>query len=113
MNTIIKSQDSIGFSKHPSHREVYTKVMSTSDENGRFSSHVIVVKPGGEILPHTHEVVEVFYIIKGKGIAFANNNKTKVTCGTVITASVGDVHGLLNDSDNDLELYAVFSPGIA
>ncbi len=113
MNTIIKHEKDIEFIKSPIHKEVYLKLLSKNEENGRFSAHLVSIKPGGEIIPHTHEVVEVFYIIKGVGSALINGERVKAEQGSVIIAPAGSLHGLINEGDEDIQLYAVFSPGTA
>jgi quercetin dioxygenase-like cupin family protein len=112
MNTIIKHQKDIEFVKNPMHKDVYIKALTKNDENGRFSSHLVTVKPQGEIVPHTHEVVEVFYIMKGIGSALINGERIKAEQGSVIIAPAGSLHGLINEGNENIELYAVFSPGV-
>ncbi len=112
MDTIIRHQKDFEYAKHPLHREVYTKVLTRNDENGRLSASLVVIKPGGEIVPHTHEVLEVFYIMKGSGSALVNGERIKAEAGNVIIAPAKSEHGLINEGSEELELYAVFSPGI-
>jgi quercetin dioxygenase-like cupin family protein len=112
MNTFMKNHNDIEFIKNPKHIEVYKKDITNNDENGRLSAHYLHIMPGGEILPHTHEVLEVFYIISGSGSALINGENQRATAGSVIAAQPGSVHGLKNDGNEIIELYAVFSPGV-
>ncbi|OGO78658.1 MAG: hypothetical protein A2Y23_00710 [Clostridiales bacterium GWB2_37_7] len=112
MEAIIKNHKDIEFVKHPKHIEVYKKDLTNNDENGRLSAHYLHIMPGGEIVPHTHEVLEVFYIMSGKGSALINGERQTAEAGSVIIAPIGSEHGLKNDGDEIIELYAVFSPGI-
>jgi quercetin dioxygenase-like cupin family protein len=112
MNTIMKNQKDIEFFKHPKHIEVYKKDLTNNDENGRLSAHILKVMPGGEILPHTHEVLEVFYIKTGRGTALINGEHQAAEAGSIIIAPAGSEHGLKNDGTEVIELYAVFSPGV-
>jgi quercetin dioxygenase-like cupin family protein len=99
--------------KNPKHKEVYGRLLTGEKENGRLSAHLTTIKPGGEIIPHTHEVLEVFYIIEGEGSALVNGVRQKAEAGTVIAAPPGSEHGIMNTGDNDILMYCVFSPGIA
>lgn len=110
---IIRNQRDVEPVKNPKHKEVYGRLLSSQDENGRLSAHLTVIKPGGEIVPHTHEVLEVFYIIEGEGSALVNGERHKAEAGTVIAAPPGSEHGLLNTGEKDIVMYCVFSPGIA
>ncbi len=112
MNTIIRSHHDIEFAKHPKHIEVYKKDLTSQEENGRVSTHYLHIMPGGEIVPHTHEVLEVFYLISGKGVALVNGEHVEASAGSVIIAPAGSEHGLKNTGSDIIELYAVFSPGM-
>lgn len=112
MNTIIRSHHDIEFAKHPKHIEVYKKDLTSQEENGRVSTHYLHIMPGGEIVPHTHEVLEVFYLISGKGVALVNGEQVEASAGSVIIAPAGSEHGLKNTGSEIIELYAVFSPGM-
>lgn len=112
MKAIIRNHKDIEFAKHPKHIEVYKKDLTNEGENGRLSAHYLNIMPGGEIVPHTHDVLEVFYIMSGSGSALVNGERIKATAGSVIVAPPGSEHGLKNDGSEIIELYAVFSPGM-
>ncbi len=112
MEAILRNQNDIEFVRHPKHIEVYKKDLTNNKENGRLSTHYLHIMPGGEIVPHTHEVLEVFYLISGCGSALVNGERQRAIAGSVIIAPAGSEHGLKNDSTEIIELYAVFSPGV-
>ncbi|KUO70011.1 MAG: hypothetical protein APF77_09235 [Clostridia bacterium BRH_c25] len=113
MDAIIRNQRDVELVKRPNHKELYAKQLTINDENGRLSANLAIIKPGGEILPHTHEVLEVFYIIEGEGSALVNGIRQKAEAGTIIIAPTGSEHGILNTGDKDIVMYCVFSPGNA
>ncbi len=113
MESMIRNQKDVELVKKPAHNEVYGKLLSGEKENGRLSAHLTIIKQGGEIMPHTHEVLEVIYIIKGEGLVLVNGEKQKAEPGTIVLAQAGSEHGFLNTGDTDIEMYCVFSPGIA
>jgi len=112
MEAILRNHNDIEFVKHPKHIEVYKKDLTSNHENGRLSAHYLHIMPGGEIVPHTHDVLEVFYIMSGSGSALVNGQRQQAAAGSVIVAPAGSEHGLKNDGSEIIELYAVFSPGV-
>ena len=113
MESIIRNQKDVESIKKPAHKEVYGKLLSEEKENGRLSAHLTTIKPGGEIFPHVHEVLEMIYIVQGEGLVLVNGERKKAEPGTVVVANVGSEHGFLNTGDTDIVMYCVFSPGIA
>jgi len=113
MQSVIRNQKDVEPVKNPKHKDVYGRLLTKQEENGRLSAHLTTVKPGGEILPHTHEVLEVFYVIEGEGLALVNGVRQKAEKGTIIAANAGSEHGIINTGESDMVLFCVFSPGIA
>lgn len=110
MEMIIRNERTLEWVKNTKHREVYLKHLVTSKDNDRLSAHIVRIEKGGEIVPHTHEIMEVFYFMKGQGLALVNGERIKVDAGSVIIAPAGTQHGLINDGDEELILFSVFSP---
>lgn len=113
MSTLLKELNGSEFIKNPKHREVYNRYVTGKDENDRLSASIVKIMPGGEIIPHTHEVLEVFYILEGEGMALVNGERKPAGSGSVIIAPPGEEHGVLNTGEKEILMYAVFSPGIA
>ena len=110
MDTIIKNQESLEWIMNPKHRGVYLRHLTTSKENDRLSAHIVRIEKEGEIVPHIHEILEVFYVMKGEGDALVNGERVKATVGDCIIAHPGEEHGLINTGEEEILLYAVFSP---
>ena len=113
MEAKIRNQKDVEPVKNPKHNEVYGRLLSGEKENGRLSAHLTTIKPGGEIIPHVHEVLEMMYIIQGEGSALVNGERQRSEPGTIVVAPPGSEHGFLNTGDTDIVIYCVFSPGIA
>jgi len=113
MESYIRNQKAVEAVKNPKHIEVYGQVLSPEKENCRLSAHRTTVRVGGEIVPHTHEVLELIYVLEGEGSALVNGEHIKAGPGTVVAANIGSEHGFKNTGDTDLVLFCVFSPGIA
>ena len=66
--------------------------------------------PGASIGLHTHsDGSEIMFITSGKGTVICNGEKSEVRAGMCHYCPKGNSHTLLNDSDADLEFYAVVS----
>lgn len=110
MEMIIRNEETLEWVKNPKHKEVYLKHLVTSKDNDRLSAHIVKIEKGGEIVPHTHEIMEVFYFMKGQGLALVNGERIKAEEGSVIIAPAGAEHGLINDGNEEIILFSVFSP---
>lgn len=89
---------------------VWIKDMLTIIENDQVTVRFVKVEPGGEIIPHTHEVMEVFYILEGKGELLMGNYKEICSEGTCIVAPAGEKHGLKNILNQPIMLLCIFTP---
>jgi quercetin dioxygenase-like cupin family protein len=106
--TLIFSENQMEWQKHPQFPGVFVKPVLKGDEGYGFRTSFIKVVPGGEILPHTHDVTEVFYFYKGKALVLANGENIEVSAGDLIIAPAGEEHGTKNLSDEDVYLLANF-----
>ena len=64
--------------------------------------------PGASIGMHTHEdSSETIFAIKGQGTLIQDDQNQKVSQGDCLYCPKGHTHSLINDSEADLEFYAV------
>lgn len=72
------------------------------------------LKPNAEQPRHKHENSEqIWYCIKGQGTLLVSENKEqKFTVGDVVRFEKNDIHGLRNNSVNELVYISVTSPPI-
>jgi len=64
--------------------------------------------PSASIGMHTHETnSEIMYITKGQGTVLYGGERLRLEAGDVHYCSKGNSHSLINDSDCDLEFFAV------
>ena len=74
---------------------------------GRLFAHN-KIKPNSSIGLHQHTGdFEVFYILKGEGIADDNGSKSPVKAGDVVLTGNGESHSLENTGSADLEYIAL------
>ncbi len=67
-----------------------------------------VLESGATIGLHTHETnSEIIYILKGNGKVLYDGEYETVEAGMCHYCPKGHTHSLINDSDSDLEFFAV------
>ena len=77
-----------------------------TDENNKIMRGKLV--PGASIGLHRHEGnSEIIFITKGQGRVLYNGEYEEVSAGSVHYCPMGQEHSLINDSEADLEFYAV------
>jgi len=73
---------------------------------------ITVIPPGSSIGPHPHDDLEEIYVIAdGTGIATLDGKVQRVRKGDVMVNLVNGVHGLANDGDEELVIFA-FAVGV-
>lgn len=108
MKTLVFKERDIEWQAHPSFSGVFVKPMLTGEEKMGFKNMLIKLVPGGEILPHTHEVTEVFYFISGAGDVLVNGERVEQRKGSLVAAPAGVEHGIKNNSTEDIFILANF-----
>jgi methionyl-tRNA synthetase len=67
-----------------------------------------VVPPGVATSPDTHDVREVWVIVRGEGLLVLDGEQTRVRPGDVLYYESRQTHQLLNDGDEPVELVTVW-----
>lgn len=66
------------------------------------------LKPGANIGFHTHETnSEIIFMLKGTGVVLYDEEKETLQAGCCHYCPKGHSHSLRNDSDEEIEFYAV------
>jgi quercetin dioxygenase-like cupin family protein len=93
---------------HPTSPGVFVNAILSGEEGLGFKNMFVKIIPGGEILPHTHDVTEVFYFISGVGSVLVNGERVDCGEGAVAAAPAGVEHGVKNNTAQDVYLLANF-----
>jgi mannose-6-phosphate isomerase-like protein (cupin superfamily) len=88
--------------------ENYRKVLFT----GTQSQLVLMnIKPGTEIGSEVHEKGDQFLRVeKGSGKAVLNGKKMEFKTNDAVVIPAGTEHNIINDGEEDLKLYVIYSP---
>ena len=77
-----------------------------SDDLGKIMRGRLI--PGASIGLHTHETSsEILYVLSGTGKVLCDGVYEALSAGSCHYCPKGHTHSLINDSDGDLELFAV------
>ena len=106
METKLIKEKQLG--KHPEYPGVDIAPMVANDLSSDYRCAIVKVHPGGEILPHIHDTLEVAYIIEGEGKLLKNGETVTIKSGEVMYAPAGITHGIKNDGVCDMLLFATF-----
>jgi mannose-6-phosphate isomerase-like protein (cupin superfamily) len=81
-----------------------------------FTLSIMLVPPGQGNAPHTHEVEEVFFILKGRCVVFIDDEDGRRLSKELgpwecISCPAGVIHGYVNETDEDCYLQVVLGRG--
>jgi quercetin dioxygenase-like cupin family protein len=93
---------------HSTFKNVEIYPFLSPDMNLGIRSQYAKLKPEGEISPHTHDVVEVFTVIKGKPHILISGNWVQVEEGATLVAYPGEVHGVKNNTEEEVVIVCNF-----
>ena len=89
-------------------REGYSKKILFTEDELQSQGHVVqVVKSEAqtEIKPHHHkQTIEIFHILNGNAILFFGNKRFRAQKGDTFFCEPGEVHGVINDTDEEFLL---------
>jgi len=66
----------------------------------------------GKTDSHVHPVDELIYIVSGYGYSLGGGQKTPVKTGTMVYASAGEEHQIVNESNETMRLLCVYIPAL-
>ncbi|QZY56070.1 cupin domain-containing protein [Crassaminicella profunda] len=108
MKTLVWNVNEINWVEVPQFKGVYAKDLVKKEDGMDVTNKYIKIVPGGEILVHTHDVTEAFYILEGTASVLVNEERIPLKVGTMISAPAGVPHGIKNETDEDVILLANF-----
>jgi quercetin dioxygenase-like cupin family protein len=86
------------------------KILLTEDDLKSEGNVVQIVKNEAhtEIKPHYHKrMKEIYHILQGNAVIFCGDTRVRAEPGDTLLCEPGEVHGVVNDTDEDF-LFAVF-----
>jgi len=95
---------------NPRRRGVRRAPLVTSAEGRTMCAHVEEIAPGGEIGPHTHEVMEVIFRLEGRARYETPEGAYVLSPGDRILLPAGAEHATRNTGAKPARALCVYSP---
>ena len=97
--------------------ESVCEMVGTSDETGGTKYHNIVqvlLPPHSSGGAHYHKLAEeTYYILKGEADIIINGYCFKANPGMIVSILPGEIHDVINNTNNDFELLAISAPAFS
>lgn len=74
------------------------------------SLHYAEMQPGEEVVPHTHDRVEIYAVLSGRARALSGGVITEVTAGDAVISPIGAAHALFILGSEPFCYYAFNAP---
>lgn len=93
------------------HRQGYSKKILLTEDDLKSKGNIVQVvrnEAHTEIKPHYHEqMIEIYHILEGNAIVFCGDLRSRVKPGDTLLCEPKEVHGVVNDTDEDF-VFVVF-----
>lgn len=86
----------------------YQETIFTDDHN-RIS--MICMKPGQEIVTHTHHGSHIWTVIEGEGELLSGSESKKIAVGQIVVVPALEDHGIRNASSANLVIVSITAKG--
>lgn len=112
MKAKVFQAEEVDWIEAPGHFSAFSKLLvNESDGSKYFDFRVSSYQPKGYCAAHVHKTAEnIYYIIKGKGVAELDDVRHLVSPGTVIFIPAGVKHAIINTGFEDLVFIVAASP---
>jgi len=80
-----------------------------SDDHSRVS--LICMKPGQEIITHTHHGSHIWMVMEGEGELLCGKNSQKIGSGQIVVVPAFEDHGIRNASQQNLVIASITAQG--
>lgn len=101
---ILDAQQLKKFSDGKPHKETIW-----SDKDGNIN--LICMKPGQEMITHTHHGNHVWIVMEGKGEFLSSGNKEVIESGKIVVVPALVDHGIRNSSQENLVIASITAKG--
>ena len=93
------------------HRQGYSKKILLTEDDLKSKGNIVQIvrnEAHTEIKPHYHEqMIEIYHILEGNAIVFCGDLRSRVKPGDTLLCEPKEVHGVVNDTDEDF-VFVVF-----
>ena len=88
------------------------KLLYSPAETGtnELSTILVEFEPGLGTPIHTHDGIELMFVIDGEGTAVENGKETKISPQSVVLSEKGVPHGIINGPGSKMHMLCVYVP---
>lgn len=88
------------------------KIMVSPEATGTKEASALLVEfePGLGTPIHTHDGIELMFVIDGEGVSIENGKETKISRNCVVLAEKGVSHGITNGTEKPMRMLCVYVP---
>jgi mannose-6-phosphate isomerase-like protein (cupin superfamily) len=88
------------------------KILFSEEQTGTKDMSALLVEfnPGEGTPVHTHDGIEVMYVISGEGISVEDGKETKIYPNTAVLAEKGVPHAIINGAGGPMRMLCVYIP---
>ncbi|MGW6570726.1 cupin domain-containing protein [Streptomyces sp. NPDC054945] len=76
--------------------------------NAPFEGSWCVIRPGTASTAHAHHEYEIFIAVAGSAVLESQGVRKPFTTGDIVHFTPGSEHRVINESDEDFEMYSVW-----
>jgi len=77
---------------------------------GQVSALHVEFEPGQGTPIHTHEGIELMFVIEGEGVSIEDGKENRIYANHVVLAPKGIPHGIVNGPDRPMRMLCVYVP---
>lgn len=97
--------------EHPRFRNIWMKVLLTSEDNSLASVNIVRVPPGSVIGRHHHPgQVETVYVLAGRSLLALGETEVPFSAGQIVAIPIALEHALRNEGTEPVDLLTFFTP---
>jgi quercetin dioxygenase-like cupin family protein len=88
------------------------KILVSPEETGTrdISALLVEFEPGEGTPVHTHDGIELMFVLEGQGISVEDGKESKISTNSVVLAEKGVPHQIVNGSDGSMHMICVYVP---
>ena len=88
------------------------KILLSQEETGtkEMSALLVEFEPGKGTPIHTHDGIEVMYVISGEGISVENGKEKNIYPNTTVLAETGVPHAIVNGPNSTMRMLCMYMP---
>lgn len=88
------------------------KILFSDDQTGKndMSALLVEFEPGKGTPVHTHDGIEVMYVISGEGISVEDGKERRIYPNTAVLAEKGVPHAIVNGLNSSMRMLCMYMP---